>query len=102
MVWMPISQISISRKRRVSSVKLALFLYSFVCSRAIFRITKWAVNYFINRTSHKTEVNANWEYKSMALNIGVFTLMSDVDCVPVATHIANFIADGDHSVALKE
>lgn len=38
----------------------------------------------------------------MALNIGVFTLMSDVDCVPVATHIANFIADGDHSVALKE
>ena len=24
------------------------------------------------------------------------------DCVPVATHIANFIADGDHSVALKE
>lgn len=38
----------------------------------------------------------------MSLNIGVFTLMSDVDCIPVATHIANFIADGEHSVALKE
>ena len=38
----------------------------------------------------------------MSLNIGVFTLMDDVDCVSVATRIANFIADGSHSVALKE
>lgn len=38
----------------------------------------------------------------MSLNIGVFTLTNDVDYLSVATHIANYIADGNHTVALKE